>query len=159
MKLTRQTTFPKGNVAKRKWYIVDVKDCVLGRVASRIAAVLIGKEKNDLYTTYANNASGVIVINAAHIKVTGDKLEERFFWHTGFAGGIKSRTMKERLNSKDPGQVIFKAVERMVPRNALGRAKMKNLRVFAEAEHVHQGLNPIVWDLASEHSMNKIKED
>lgn len=151
----RQTTYPKGNDIKRKWYIIDVKDCKLGRVASRIASLLIGKS-NPMYTPYANNGPGVIILNAAHIRVTGDKLQKKFYWHTGFPGGLHSRTIEERLNSKQPEQVVFKAVERMVPRNVLGREKMRNLRVFAENEHIHNGLKPEKIDLMNQHYMNKI---
>lgn len=150
----RQTTYPKGDLEKRKWLIVDVKDCILGRVAAQIARVINGKS-NVLYTPYANNGCGVIVLNAKHIKVTGKKLKKAFYWHTGFPGGIKQRTIKERLESKDPSIVLYKAVQRMVPRNPLGRLKMKNLRVFAENQHIHQGLQPIIWNLSDQNTKNK----
>lgn len=150
----RQTTYPKGALEKRKWLLVDVKDCILGRVASQIAHVINGKS-SVMYTPYANNGFGVIVLNAKHIKVTGDKLHKPFFWHTGFPGGIKQRTIKERLLSKDPTHVLFKAVERMVPRGPLGRLKMKNLRIFAEDQHIHQSLQPEIWDLANANEKNK----
>ena len=154
----RQTTFPKGNDIKtamsaRTWYLVDAKDATLGRIASRIAMKLLGKDE-PTYASYANTGSGVIVINARHIKVSGNKLEKPFYWHTGYAGGIKQRTVKERLESHDPGQVLTKAVERMISRSPLGRAQMKNLRVYADAEHAQMGQKPIVWDLKSEHKMN-----
>jgi large subunit ribosomal protein L13 len=150
----RQTTYPKGNTVKRTWYVVDAQDCVLGRIASRVAAVLLGKEKNELYTPYANNASGVIIINAEKIQLTTDaKLQHPFFWHTGYPG-IKQRTIKERLNSKDPGHVLYKAIERMIPRNPRGRALMRNLRVCVGAEHSHSGLQPIVWNLRDENRKN-----
>ena len=78
----RQTTFPKGNNNKpKKWYLVDAKDAVLGRIASRIAMRLLGKDDPN-FTTYLNDGSGVIVINAKHVKVTGNKLEKPFYWHT-----------------------------------------------------------------------------
>ncbi|WP_342261800.1 50S ribosomal protein L13 [Alphaproteobacteria bacterium endosymbiont of Tiliacea citrago] len=150
----RQTTYPKGSLDKRKWLIVDVKDCILGRVASKIAHVINGKS-NVLYTPYANNGFGVIVLNAKYIKVTGDKLAKPFYWHTGFAGGLKQRTIKERLMSKDPTHVVYKAVERMIPRGPLGRAKMKNLRVFADDQHCYQSLKPEVWNLDEENTKNK----
>lgn len=152
----RQTTFPKGDsgIAKqRKWYLVDAKDAVLGRLASRIALRLLGKD-DPMFTTYANHGSGVVVINAKHIKVTGDKLNKKFYWHTGYAGGIKSRTIEERLNSHDPTHVIVKAVERMLGKGPLGRAQLKNLKVYAEEAHVNHGQKPEVWDLKSEHKMN-----
>lgn len=150
----RQTTYPKGKPTSRKWFIVDVRDCILGRVAAQIAHVINGKS-NVMYTPYANNGFGVIVLNAKHIKVTGDKLNKPYYWHTGFAGGIKRRTIKERLLSKDPTHVLYKAVERMIPRGPLGRLKMKNLRIFADSEHCHHGLQPVAWNLALENDKNK----
>lgn len=154
----RQTTFPKGEAIKaathaRTWYLVDAKDATLGRLASRIAMRLLGKDE-PTFATYTNTGSGVIVINARHIKVSGKKLDKPFYWHTGYAGGIKERSIKERLESHDPGQVIMKAVERMITRSPLGRARMKNLRVYADEAHANVGLKPIVWDLKSEHKMN-----
>lgn len=150
----RQTTFPKGTSEPKKWYLVDVKDAVLGRIASRIASKLLGKE-NPSYTTYANDGDGVIVINAKYIQVTGNKLEEPFYWHTGHPGGIKSRTIKQRLESEFPERVLMKAVERMLGRGPLGRAQLRNLRIYAEAEHPHAGQNPEIWNLAEEHKKNK----
>jgi large subunit ribosomal protein L13 len=152
--IMRQTTFPKGtNNEPKKWYLVDAKDAVLGRVASRIAMKLLGKDDPN-FTTYLNDGSGVIVINARHIKVTGNKLEKPFYWHTGYAGGIKERTIAQRLESKDPGQVLMTAVKRMLGKGPLGRSQLKNLRIFADDSHTHMGQKPEVWDLKSEHKMN-----
>lgn len=152
----RQTTFPKGESNSgnaRVWYLVDAKGATLGRLASRIAFKLLGKDKVT-YTKYNNHGDGVIVINARHIKVSGNKLEKPFYWHTGYAGGIKQRTIEERLNSHDPGCVMMKAVERMLGKGPLGRAQLKNLRVYADEEHKQMGQKPLVWDLKSEHKMN-----
>ena len=158
----RQTTFPKGNDIKqamsaRTWYLVDAKDATLGRIASRIAMKLLGKDE-PTFATYTNTGSGVIVINARHIKVSGKKLDKPFYWHTGYAGGIKSRTIQERLESHDPGQVLMKAVERMITRSPLGRARMKNLRIYPDGEHANIGQKPVAWDLKSEHKMNTREE-
>lgn len=150
----RQTTYPKGSLSQRKWFLVDVKNCILGRVASQIANVINGKT-SVLYTPYANNAPGVIVLNAKHIKVTGKKLQKPFYWHTGYAGGIKQRTIKERLESKDPTHVLYKAVERMLPKGPLGRLKMKNLRIFSDDQHMHHNLKPVLWDLGQKNLKNK----
>ncbi len=150
----RQTTFQKGAIPEKKWYIIDAKDAVLGRIASRIAIKLLGKD-NPNYLTYQNFGSAIVVINAKHVKVTGKKLDKPFFWHTGFAGGIKERTIAERLASKTPEKVLMKAVERMVGSGPLARERMKNLRIFAEEKHCHAGQNPEKWDLSSEHPMNK----
>lgn len=150
----RQTTYPKGVINGRKWFIVDVKDCILGRVAAQIAKMINGKG-DVMYSPFLNNGPGVIVINAKYIKLTGNKLNKNFFWHTGFAGGIKKITIKERLNSKNPCIVLSKAVERMLPKGPLGRLKIKNLRIFSDDSHIHQSINPVIWDLAGQNSKNK----
>jgi large subunit ribosomal protein L13 len=154
----RQTTFPKGKSINevgnsRVWYLVDAKDATLGRIASRIAFKLLGKDK-PTYTQYSNDGDGVVVINARYIKVSGNKLEKPFYWHTGYAGGIKQRTIKERLESHDPGCVITTAVKRMLGKGPLGRAQLKNLRVYADGEHKQLGQKPLTWDIKAEHKMN-----
>jgi large subunit ribosomal protein L13 len=98
----------------------------------------------------------VSVINAGKIKVTGNKLSDKiFFWHTGYIGGIKERTMGETLAGSHPERLLEKAVQRMISRNVLGRQQFKNLRVYAGAEHPHAAQNPIVLDVAAMNSKNK----
>jgi large subunit ribosomal protein L13 len=98
----------------------------------------------------------VIVINAEKVKLTGNKLDQRkFFWHTGHPGGIKERTARQLLEGRFPERVVEKAVERMVPRGPLGRRQMKNLRVYAGAEHPHVAQQPEVLDVAKLNSKNK----
>jgi len=150
----RQTTFPKGKPEAKKWYLVDAKDAVLGRIASKIASRLMGKD-NPRFATYQNDGACVVVINARHIKVTGDKLNKPFYWHTGYAGGIKQITIQESLDSKNPSQVLMRAVKRMLGKGPLGRAQLKNLRIFADEDHSHVAQNLQTWDLISEHRMNK----
>ena len=138
----------------KKWFIVDADGMVLGRMASEIAKILRGKHKPG-FTPHVDCGDNVIVINAEKVKLTGNKLaDKRFYWHTGFPGGIKSRSAGEILSGKNPERVIQKAIERMVPRGPLGRQQMSNLRVYAGGEHPHEAQQPAVLDLASRNSKN-----
>ena len=138
----------------KKWFVVDAEGLVLGRMAAEIAKILRGKHKPG-YTPHIDCGDNVIVINAEKIKLTGRKLtDKRFYWHTGYPGGIKSRTMGETLSGPHPERAVIKAVERMVPRGPLGRKQMSNLRVYAGTEHPHTAQEPAVLDLASRNSKN-----
>lgn len=145
----------KPSEINKKWLLIDAKDVVLGRLASAIALRLRGKHKPS-YTPHLDCGDNVIVINAEKVKLTGNKREDRVFhWHTGHPGGVKSRTMAERLDGRFPERVIHKAVERMITRNPLGRDQMRNLRVYAGEEHPHTSQNPEVLDLAAMNPKNK----
>jgi len=149
-----QTKSIKLAEVKPNWILIDATDLVLGRVSVIIANILRGKNKA-LYTPHVDCGDHVIVINAEKIHLTGNKLnDKKFYWHTGYPGGIKERTMKQILTSKHPERVIEKAVERMVPRGPLGRQIMKKLRVYPGAEHPHQAQNPQLLDVASLNSKN-----
>jgi large subunit ribosomal protein L13 len=148
----RQTTFSKGK--ERRWFLVDAEGATLGRIASRIATKLMGKDK-PTFNKHSDDGDSVIVINAKNVKVTGKKLDKPFYWHTGWAGGIKQITIGERLESKFPERVLIKSVERMLGKGPLGRAQLRNLKVYAGSEHPHTAQNPIIWDIKSEHHMNK----
>jgi len=138
----------------KKWFVVDADGMVLGRMAAEIAKILRGKHKPG-FTPHVDCGDNVIVINAEKVKLTGNKLaDKRFYWHTGFPGGIKSRSAGEILSGKNPERVVQKAVERMVPRGPLGRQQMSNLRVYAGGEHPHEAQQPAVLDLASRNSKN-----
>lgn len=140
---------------QKKWLIIDAKDLVLGRLAAVIANHLRGKNKPE-YTPHVDCGDNVIVINAEKVHLTGDKLKnKKFYWHTGFPGGIKERTIGQILTSRFPERVIEKAVERMVPRGPLGRKIMKNLKVYKGQEHPHEAQNPQVLDVASMNRKNK----
>lgn len=144
----------KPSEVDKKWFVVDAEGLVLGRMAAEIAKILRGKHKPG-YTPHIDCGDNVIVINAEKIKVTGRKLtDKRFYWHTGYPGGIKSRTMGEILSGPHPERAVIKAVERMVPRGPLGRQQMSNLRVYAGTEHPHEAQQPAVLDLASRNSKN-----
>lgn len=139
----------------KKWYIVDAKDVVLGRLASVIASRLRGKHK-PTFTPHMDCGDNVIVINAKDIRLTGNKRNgDIFYWHTGYPGGIKQRTKGEILDGKFPERVVQKAIERMIPSGPLGRQVMSNLRVYPGAEHPHEAQNPEVLDVAGMNPKNK----
>lgn len=144
----------KAEQVKKNWFVVDAKDLILGRLSAVIASYLRGKHKPE-FTPSMDCGDYVVVINAEKIRVTGNKLEDHvFYWHTGYPGGIKQRTLKERLNSKFPERVISKTVERMLPKGALGRKMLSNLKVYSGEEHPHAGQQPKVLDVASMNSKN-----
>jgi large subunit ribosomal protein L13 len=140
---------------ERKWYVIDAEDMVLGRMASEIAKILRGKHK-PTFSPHVDCGDHVIVVNAEKVKLTGNKRDqEKFFWHTGWVGGIKGQTLGERLEGEHPERVIIKAVERMITRSPLGRDIMTKLKVYAGPEHPHAAQNPEVLDLASRNPKNK----
>jgi len=136
---------------EKKWILIDAEGVVLGRLASIIAMRLRGKHKPS-FTPHMDMGDNVIVINAEKIQMTGKKREENVYWHTGYVGGIKSRTKGEILEGKHPERVIMQAVKRMLPGGKLSRQQMTNIRVFAGAEHGMEAQKPEVLDVKS---MNK----
>ncbi len=131
---------------KRDWYVVDATDKVLGRLSSEIARRLRGKHKPE-YTPHVDTGDYIIVVNAAKIRVTGNKKPDKFYYrHTGHIGGIKSISL-EKLLQKAPEQVIEKAVKGMLPKNPLGRAMFSKLKVFAGPEHKHIAQQPQPLDI------------
>lgn len=150
----KTTTSAKPSTITKKWYLIDATDLVLGRAASQIAKILRGKHKTS-YTPHMDCGDYVVVINAEKIKLTGNKLQDKMYHrHTGYIGGIKS-VSAGRLMETHPERVLYKAVERMISRNKLGRAQMTNLRVYAGAEHPHTAQNPEVLDIAAMNPKNK----
>ncbi|HEX2581392.1 MAG TPA: 50S ribosomal protein L13 [Dongiaceae bacterium] len=143
-----------GDISK-KWILIDAEGLVLGRLASIIAMRLRGKHKT-LYTPHMDCGDNVIVINAAKVRVTGNKLQDKiFYYHTGHPGGIKERSWGKILASKHPERLIIKAVERMVPRGPLGRQQMSNLRVYPGSDHPHAAQQPQKLDVAAMNPKNK----
>jgi large subunit ribosomal protein L13 len=137
---------------EKKWILVDAEGIVLGRLASIVANRLRGKHKAT-FTPHMDMGDNVIVINADKVQMTGNKRREKtYYWHTGYPGGIKSRTAQQILEGKHPERVVMKAVQRMLPGNKLARVQMTNLRVYAGAEHPHEAQQPEVLDLRA---MNK----
>ena len=140
---------------EKKWIVVDADGVVLGRLATIVANRLRGKHKTT-YTPHMDCGDHVVVINAEKVKVTGNKrADKKFYWHTGFPGGIKERTIGATLDGKFPQRVIEKAVERMVPRGPLGRQQMSHLRVYAGPAHPHEAQAPVALDVGAMNPKNK----
>lgn len=143
------TTSLKSSEVQKKWLLIDAKDLILGRLASFVAMRLKGKHKPS-YTPHVDCGDNIIVINAEKVHLTGNKLEnKKFYWHTGYAGGIKERKIGQILSGKNPERVVTKAVERMLARGPLGREIMRNLRVYAGPDHPHAAQAPEVVDFGS----------
>jgi large subunit ribosomal protein L13 len=138
----------------KKWVLIDATDLVVGRLASIVALRLRGKHL-PTFTPNMDMGDNVIVINAEKVKLTGNKLDQRrFFWHTGYPGGIKDRTQRQLLNGRFPERVVENAVRRMIPGGPLGRQQMRNLRVYAGDTHPHEAQAPQKLDVASMNSKN-----
>ncbi|MBA7616573.1 50S ribosomal protein L13 [subsurface metagenome] len=136
-----KTYIPKLAEIERKWHLVDAEGKILGRLASRIAQILSGKDK-PIYTPHLDVGDFVVVINAEKVKVTGGKEEKKIYYrHTGYPGGLKERTYEELL-SKRPEDIIRKAVRGMISKNKLGRQMFKKLKVYTGSEHPHQAQRP-----------------
>lgn len=136
-----KTYLPKVDEIDRKWYVVDAEARVLGRVASRVATVLMGKEK-PIYTDFLDTGDFVVVVNADKLKLTGRKLEEKkYYRHSGYPGGLREATAGQVLD-KHPERLIQLAVKGMLPKNKLGRRMLKRLKVYAGGEHPHQAQQP-----------------
>lgn len=140
---------------EKKWVLVDAENVVLGRLASIVASRLRGKHKPS-FTPHVDDGDNVIVINAGKVKLTGKKFaEKKYYWHTGYPGGIKERTARAILEGKFPERVVEKAIQRMMPEGPLGRRQLKNLRVYAGAEHPHEAQQPETLDVAAMNAKNK----
>ncbi|MBQ8325971.1 MAG: 50S ribosomal protein L13 [Lachnospiraceae bacterium] len=127
----------------RKWYVVDATGMTLGRLASEVAKVLRGKNKA-IFTPHIDTGDYVIVINAAKVKVTGKKMDQKIYYHhSDYVGGMKEATLREKMATK-PEQVIELAVKGMLPKGPLGREMYKKLHVYAGAEHKHEAQKPEV---------------
>jgi large subunit ribosomal protein L13 len=139
----------------RKWYLIDAEGVVLGRLAVIVADLLRGKNKT-IYTPHMDTGDHVIVINADKVHLTGNKRADKcYYWHTGYPGGIKSRTAEQILDGKFPERVVEKAIERMVPKGPLGRAQLKKLKVYSGSAHPHEAQQPETLDLAALSPKNK----
>jgi len=141
-----KTYMPKKKEVENQWYVVDATDKVLGRLASEVAQVLRGKGK-PTYTPHADVGDHVIVINAAKVRVTGNKAEQkRYYRHTGYPGGIRETSYGDMLQ-KHPERIIKKAVWGMLPHGTLGRRSFKKLRVYAGDEHRHAAQKPLPLEI------------
>ena len=140
--MLKTTASLKPREVTKGWTLIDAEGLVLGRLASIIASRLRGKHKPQ-FTPQVDCGDNIIVVNA-------NKAEQSvFYWHTGYPGGIKGRSIRQRLESAHPERVIEKAVERMITRGPLQRAQMKHLHVYKGAEHPHDGQQPVKLDVAA----------
>src|SRR5580658_7488971 len=151
----RTTLSLKPAEVKKDWVLIDAEGVVLGRLASIIAMRLRGKHKPQ-FTPHVDCGDNVVVINAEKVHVTGHKAEQSvLYYHTGYAGGIKGRSIRQRLDSAHPERVLEKAVERMITRGPLQRRQMKHLHIYAGAEHPHDGQQPQPLDVAAMNPKNR----
>ena len=135
------TVSAKPGTVDRQWWIVDAEGQNLGRLASVIAETLAGK-RSPWYTRHCDTGDFVVVVNAEKVAVTGNKLRDKRYWrHSGYPGGIRSRTLGEQLERR-PEEVLRKAVRGMLPKNSLGRAQLMKLKIYAGDEHPHAAQQP-----------------
>ncbi len=131
----------------RRWFVVDAQGKILGRLASRIAVVLRGKNK-PVFTPHADAGDFVVVVNAAQVQLTGKKLDDKkYYRHSGYMGGLKEISARH-LMKKKPEEVLRHAVRGMLPKNSLGRSLLKKLKIYAGGEHPHQAQQPVslTWE-------------
>jgi large subunit ribosomal protein L13 len=149
-----KTFVAKPGEVDKKWILIDAKGLVVGRLATLIATRLKGKHK-PIYTPHVDCGDNIVVINAEKVVFTGKKYEDKLYqWHTGYPGGIKSRTPRQIIEGKHPERVVEKAVERMLARGPQQRQLMRNLRVYKGAEHPHVAQNPVPLDVAKMNRKN-----
>ncbi|RJQ55361.1 MAG: 50S ribosomal protein L13 [Nitrospiraceae bacterium] len=130
----------------KKWHVVDADGMVVGRLATRVATILRGKNK-PVFTPHVDTGDFVIIINADKIRFTGNKLENKIYYrHSGYPGGLKQETAKNIMKNS-PEEIITSAVKGMLPKNRLGRQQLKKLKVYAGAEHPHKAQNPDTLNL------------
>jgi large subunit ribosomal protein L13 len=135
------TRFPSGQDIARKWFVVDASGQTLGRLASRVASILAGKD-SPRYTPFLDVGDHVIVINAGKVRVTGMKSEQKVYRHyTGYPGGLREEDFRKRFDRK-PEQVVQDAILGMLPKTKLGRAMGKKLKVYKGDQHIHQAQKP-----------------
>lgn len=141
-----QTTFIKEGTVNQRWFIIDAKGAILGRLAARVALILQGKNKPE-YTPHIDNGDYVIIINADQIVVTGNKSDDKVYrYHTQFPGGLKE-TSYNRMLANHPKRIVEYAIRRMVPKTKMGRAMFKKCHVYAGVEHPHGAQQPEPLDL------------
>jgi len=142
----RTTYMAKPNEVERKWYIIDAEGKTLGRLASEAASILRGKHKPQ-FTPHVDTGDFVIIINAEKIAVTGNKLQDKYYYrHSGYPGGLKKTSLRDMLNTK-PERVLQYAIYGMLPKNRLGRKLQSKLKIYRGAEHPHAAQKPEVWEL------------
>ena len=136
-----KTFSAKPQTVKRDWYVIDAENKVLGRLATEIARRLRGKHKTE-YTPHVDTGDYIVIVNADKVALTGNKeMDKVYYHHTGYPGGIKAKTA-EKMRLEHPERIIEKAVKGMLPKNPLGRAMFRKLKVYAGPEHQHQAQQP-----------------
>ena len=149
-----KTYSAKPSEVERRWWLIDASDAVLGRLAVIAAMRLRGKHK-PTFTPHIDCGDHVVVVNAEKVALTGRKRADKVYhWHTGWPGGIKSRTAEQILDGKHPERVVLKAIERMLPKGKSGRAQIRKLKVYAGSDHPHEAQQPETIDLAAINSKN-----
>ena len=144
-----KTYSPKPGDVQSKWYVIDAEDAVVGRLAAVAARMLRGKHK-PMFTPHIDCGDNVVVVNAEKVRFTGRKREDKVYYrHTGYPGGIRTRTPAGILASARPGRVVEMAVRRMLPKGPLGRKQFRKFKVYAGAEHPHAAQRPEAIDLAA----------
>jgi large subunit ribosomal protein L13 len=140
---------------QKDWVLIDAEGLVLGRLAVIIATRLRGKHKPQ-FTPHVDCGDNIVIVNADKVVLTGKKAEQSiFYYHTGYAGGIKGRSIGQRLASAHPERVLEKAVERMITRGPLQRQQMKNLHIYAGSEHPHAAQQPKPFDVGALNRKNR----
>ena len=135
------TEFPSKNSVKRQWHVIDAQNVVLGKLASKAAMLLMGKTK-PIYTTFLDTGDHVIVINAAKVKVTGRKEEDKLYRHfTGYPGGLVQKSLK-RVRAEKPVRIVEDAISGMLPKTKLGKQMFRKLQVYAGDRHPHAAQQP-----------------
>ncbi|RYE06320.1 MAG: 50S ribosomal protein L13 [Rickettsiaceae bacterium] len=152
-----KTYSAKPSEIKKKWWVIDAKDVILGRLASEVAKILRGKNK-PTFTPHMDCGDHVIIINAEKVHLTGNKLDRKdgkiYYRHTGFPGGIKETTAGKMREGRYPERLIKMAVSRMLTRNVLSSKQISNMHVYAGAEHPHTAQKPELYDFASMNRKN-----
>jgi large subunit ribosomal protein L13 len=145
--MSDKSYYPKASDIEESWYLVDADGQTTGRIASRIASILRGKN-DPTFTPGVNNKNYVVVINADKVKLTGNKWrDKKYYRHTEYPGGLKE-TNARALEDRKPGEVLRKAIHGMLPKNTLGSALQRQLRIFAGPEHTHEAQSPVKVDLS-----------
>ena len=141
----KNTFLAKPNEVEKKWFIIDAKDKRLGRVATLAATILRGKHR-PTYTPNVDFGDNVIIINAGEVTLSGNKLDDKFYYrHTGFIGGLKKVSYRDLL-SKNPEKAMMLAIKGMLPKNSLGRKMLTNVRIYRGADHKHEAQKPEVYN-------------
>ena len=155
MALQQYTYSAKPKEIQHDWIIIDAENLVLGRLSTIVATRLRGKHKVN-YTPHVDCGDNIIIINAEKVKLTGNKRQKKiYYWHTGYPGGIKSRTAEKILDGNHPERVIEKAVTRMIPKGPLGRKVLKKLHIYSGKTHPHEAQKPVALDVAKLNEKNK----